>query len=138
MHKTKIIILEHWWTFTIWFVKTESLPFAVVTPAMDRGNLSMVGVFKTIVHREGPLGLYRGITPNFIKVMPAVSISYVVYEYSSRILGVNMTWWWGILGTRNTLTINQFYGYPILCTVSYRKQTCFVQNHPRFACKGVS
>lgn len=52
---------------------------------------TMAGVFKRIVATEGPAGLYRGITPNFIKVLPAVSISYVVYEYSSRALGVNMT-----------------------------------------------
>lgn len=52
----------------------------------------MTNVFKRILQTEGPLGLYRGITPNFIKVLPAVSISYVVYEYSSRALGVNMTW----------------------------------------------
>lgn len=52
----------------------------------------MGGVFKHIVRTEGLAGLYRGITPNFIKVLPAVSISYVVYENTSRILGVNMTW----------------------------------------------
>lgn len=52
----------------------------------------MVGTFKKIIRTEGPAGLYRGITPNFIKVLPAVSISYVVYEYTSRALGVNMTW----------------------------------------------
>ncbi|XP_058464758.1 mitochondrial adenyl nucleotide antiporter SLC25A25 isoform X4 [Malaya genurostris] len=52
---------------------------------------NMSNVFKRILQTEGPLGLYRGITPNFIKVLPAVSISYVVYEYSSRALGVNMT-----------------------------------------------
>ncbi|RVE46110.1 hypothetical protein evm_009274, partial [Chilo suppressalis] len=52
---------------------------------------TMRGVFREIVQREGLRGLYRGITPNFIKVIPAVSISYVVYEYASRSLGVNMT-----------------------------------------------
>lgn len=51
----------------------------------------MGGVFRQIIANEGPAGLYRGITPNFIKVLPAVSISYVVYEYTSRALGVNMT-----------------------------------------------
>lgn len=51
----------------------------------------MSGTFKKIIRQEGPAGLYRGITPNFIKVLPAVSISYVVYEYTSRALGVNMT-----------------------------------------------
>ncbi|XP_059055282.1 calcium-binding mitochondrial carrier protein SCaMC-2 isoform X2 [Achroia grisella] len=52
---------------------------------------TMRGVFRDIVQQEGIRGLYRGITPNFIKVIPAVSISYVVYEYASRSLGVNMT-----------------------------------------------
>ncbi|XP_053623910.2 calcium-binding mitochondrial carrier protein SCaMC-2 isoform X3 [Plodia interpunctella] len=52
---------------------------------------TMGGAFREIVQREGLFGLYRGITPNFIKVIPAVSISYVVYEYASRSLGVNMT-----------------------------------------------
>lgn len=51
----------------------------------------MSSVFKKIIRTEGIAGLYRGITPNFIKVLPAVSISYVVYEYSSSKLGVNMT-----------------------------------------------
>lgn len=64
---------------------------AVVQPATDPAALTMSGVFRTIIEKEGVFGLYRGITPNFIKVMPAVSISYVVYEYSSRLLGVNMT-----------------------------------------------
>lgn len=59
--------------------------------SVDKASTTMTGVFRTIVKTEGVLGLYRGITPNFIKVMPAVSISYVVYEYSSRLLGVNMT-----------------------------------------------
>lgn len=52
---------------------------------------NMMGVFRKILRTEGICGLYRGITPNFIKVLPAVSISYVVYEYASRGLGVNMT-----------------------------------------------
>lgn len=63
----------------------------VIHPAMDPSTVTMTGVFRTIIEKEGVFGLYRGITPNFIKVMPAVSISYVVYEYSSRLLGVNMT-----------------------------------------------
>lgn len=51
----------------------------------------MVGMFRTIIENEGPRGLYRGITPNFIKVAPAVSISYVVYEHVRKLLGVEMT-----------------------------------------------
>ena len=52
---------------------------------------SMVGVMRGIVTNEGPLGLYRGIVPNFMKVLPAVSISYVVYEKLRELLGVR-TW----------------------------------------------
>lgn len=45
-------------------------------------------LFKHIVRTEGLGGLYRGLTPNFMKVIPSVSISYVVYEYLKRALGV--------------------------------------------------
>uniref|UniRef100_H2ZUG3 Solute carrier family 25 member 25 n=1 Tax=Latimeria chalumnae TaxID=7897 RepID=H2ZUG3_LATCH len=48
---------------------------------------SMSGLFKHIISREGFLGLYRGIAPNFMKVIPAVSISYVVYENMKIVLG---------------------------------------------------
>ncbi|KAM3863511.1 calcium-binding mitochondrial carrier protein SCaMC-3b [Diretmus argenteus] len=51
-------------------------------------KLSMVGQFKHIISHEGVPGLYRGITPNFLKVIPAVSISYVVYEHMKKVLGV--------------------------------------------------
>lgn len=43
---------------------------------------------KKIVEKEGFFGLYRGILPNFMKVIPAVSISYVVYEYMRYGLGI--------------------------------------------------
>ncbi|KAI2666206.1 Calcium-binding mitochondrial carrier protein SCaMC-3 [Labeo rohita] len=51
-------------------------------------QLSMLGQFKHIVSHEGVPGLYRGIAPNFLKVIPAVSISYVVYEHMKKALGV--------------------------------------------------
>ncbi|XP_015838092.1 calcium-binding mitochondrial carrier protein SCaMC-2 isoform X2 [Tribolium castaneum] len=77
-------------SYPLALVRTR-LQAQVAHPSMDPSAITMTGVFKTILEKEGVLGLYRGITPNFIKVMPAVSISYVVYEYSSRLLGVNMT-----------------------------------------------
>ncbi|KAK9306819.1 hypothetical protein QLX08_002701 [Tetragonisca angustula] len=52
---------------------------------------TMVAVFKDIIKNEGIRGLYRGLTPNFLKVAPAVSISYIVYETVRDFLGVNMT-----------------------------------------------
>lgn len=37
---------------------------------------------------EGVKGLYRGITPNLLKVVPAVSITYVVYDNSKAVMGL--------------------------------------------------
>lgn len=51
----------------------------------------MVKLFKSIWKNEGIPGLYRGIAPNFLKVAPAVSISYVVYEHSRVALGATMS-----------------------------------------------
>ncbi|XP_074894920.1 mitochondrial adenyl nucleotide antiporter SLC25A24 isoform X2 [Buteo buteo] len=51
-------------------------------------QLNMVGLFQRIVATEGIRGLYRGIAPNFMKVLPAVSISYVVYEKMKQNLGI--------------------------------------------------
>lgn len=48
----------------------------------------MTGLFRQILRAEGPTGLYRGLAPNFLKVIPAVSISYVVYEHVKKQLGV--------------------------------------------------
>ncbi|XP_036199308.1 calcium-binding mitochondrial carrier protein SCaMC-1 [Myotis myotis] len=58
--------------------------------AMIEGSpqLNMVGLFRRIISKEGVPGLYRGITPNFMKVLPAVGISYVVYENMKQTLGV--------------------------------------------------
>ncbi|XP_019873828.1 calcium-binding mitochondrial carrier protein SCaMC-2 isoform X2 [Aethina tumida] len=77
-------------SYPLALVRTR-LQAQVIHPTIDPSTVTMSGTFKAIIEKEGVLGLYRGITPNFIKVMPAVSISYVVYEYSSRLLGVNMT-----------------------------------------------
>ncbi|XP_044531849.1 calcium-binding mitochondrial carrier protein SCaMC-1 [Gracilinanus agilis] len=54
----------------------------------DAPQLNMIDLFKKIVTKEGIFGLYRGILPNFMKVLPAVSISYVVYEKMKQNLGI--------------------------------------------------
>uniref|UniRef100_A0A3Q1K6S3 EF-hand domain-containing protein n=1 Tax=Anabas testudineus TaxID=64144 RepID=A0A3Q1K6S3_ANATE len=51
---------------------------------------SMLKLFHSIVTQEGVAGLYRGISPNLLKVIPAVSMSYVVYEYTRIVLGVDI------------------------------------------------
>ncbi|THC92751.1 hypothetical protein EYZ11_007769 [Aspergillus tanneri] len=45
-------------------------------------------VARKTIQVEGIRGFYKGITPNLLKVAPAVSISYIVYENSKRILGL--------------------------------------------------
>ena len=48
----------------------------------------MITMAKNIMIAEGPRGLYRGILPNFLKVLPAVSVSYVMYEKAKGMLGI--------------------------------------------------
>nr|CAD7262050.1 unnamed protein product [Timema shepardi]CAD7570362.1 unnamed protein product [Timema californicum] len=64
---------------------------AQVVTTTGQTDCTMTSLIRNIIQREGFLGLYRGITPNFLKVAPAVSISYVVYERCRQALGVNMT-----------------------------------------------
>jgi solute carrier family 25 phosphate transporter 23/24/25/41 len=76
-----------------------SYPLALVRTRLQARTISMdpsqpdtmSGQFKYILQNEGPVGLYRGIIPNFIKVIPAVSISYVVYENVRKRLGATMS-----------------------------------------------
>jgi len=51
----------------------------------------MTGTFRSILTSDGVAGLYRGLAANFLKVAPAVSISYIVYEKTRGLLGVQMT-----------------------------------------------
>lgn len=72
-----------------------SYPLALIrtrlqaTPSSDK-SVSMCILFRQIYDKEGLRGFYRGIVPNFMKVAPAVSISYVVYERTRRALGAEM------------------------------------------------
>ncbi|KAI4214853.1 MAG: hypothetical protein LQ351_002566 [Letrouitia transgressa] len=40
------------------------------------------------VEAEGFRGLFKGVTPNLLKVVPAVSITYVVYDNSKKFMGI--------------------------------------------------
>lgn len=62
----------------------------VVTSGSSKGN-TMKSMFQKIYREEGLRGYYRGLAPNFLKVAPAVSISYVVYENVRKQLGVKMS-----------------------------------------------
>ena len=62
-------------------------PFAARTRG-EVGGDNMVTLLRGILREDGVRGLYRGLAPNFLKVAPAVSISYVVYERMRVFLGV--------------------------------------------------
>lgn len=49
----------------------------------------IVDVTRKTLRSEGVRGLFRGITPNLLKVAPSVSISYIVYENSKRLFGLS-------------------------------------------------
>ncbi|XP_077426481.1 mitochondrial adenyl nucleotide antiporter SLC25A24 isoform X2 [Vanacampus margaritifer] len=74
-----------------------SYPLALIRTRMQaqasmKGSAkpSMSTLIYTIVTQEGVAGLYRGISPNLLKIIPAVSVSYVAYEYTRIALGVDV------------------------------------------------
>lgn len=51
-----------------------------------------VGIVSTFAHvwaKEGFVGFYRGIIPEYAKVVPGVSITYATYELLKRSIGVD-------------------------------------------------
>ncbi|CAF4328870.1 unnamed protein product, partial [Adineta steineri] len=71
-------------TYPIALIRTRRQGQIVPLPNMDQGKahplLPATQMFKEISHNEGIVGLYRGLVQNMLKVIPAVSISYLVYE----------------------------------------------------------
>ena len=65
-----------------------SYPFALIRTRMQAQEVpmdssqrdTMTKLMRRIWQNEGVRGLYRGLLPNLIKIVPAVSITYVVYE----------------------------------------------------------
>ena len=68
--------------------QTFAYPLALVrtrlqVQGLQKGGAEYTGMrdcFRKTVAADGVLGLYRGMGPNLLKVIPAVSISYAVYE----------------------------------------------------------
>lgn len=46
----------------------------------------LVGTFKHIIRSEGLRGLYRGILPEYYKVVPGVGIVFMTYETLKELL----------------------------------------------------
>lgn len=49
----------------------------------------IVAMFSHIVRTEGFWALYRGIIPEYWKVVPGVSIAFMTYEFMKRLLMSN-------------------------------------------------
>jgi len=48
----------------------------------------MLDAYKTIIAKEGITGLYKGILPNTIKIVPNNGIRWLCYTYFCRFMGV--------------------------------------------------
>ena len=58
------------------------------TPSHPVYYNSAFDVISRTFKQEGLAGFYKGLAPTLLKVLPAVSISYVVYEQAKRVLNV--------------------------------------------------
>lgn len=83
-----MLVLRSWWRINKYKLKEKTLFSSLARSRTSGRGDNMVSVFKNILKEDGPRGLYRGLAPNFLKVAPAVSISYVVYEHLRMSLGV--------------------------------------------------
>ncbi|KAJ4296455.1 hypothetical protein N0V90_006500 [Kalmusia sp. IMI 367209] len=54
-----------------------------------RTYTGIMDVTQQTLKGEGVRGLFKGLTPNLLKVVPAVSITYVVYDKSKAALGIH-------------------------------------------------
>ncbi|XP_045672996.1 calcium-binding mitochondrial carrier protein SCaMC-1-like [Phyllostomus hastatus] len=54
-----------------------------------KGTTSMIHLIQDIYNKEGKTGFFRGLTPNVIKVLPAVTIACVAYEKVKGYFGLN-------------------------------------------------
>ena len=55
-------------------------------PGYEIKHNGMIDCFKNTISTEGIKGLYKGIIPNFMKSVPAIAISYAVFEKSKAAL----------------------------------------------------
>ncbi|KAF1837248.1 mitochondrial carrier [Decorospora gaudefroyi] len=53
-----------------------------------RTYTGIMDVTRQTIAGEGVRGLFKGLTPNLLKVVPAVSITYVVYDKSKKAIGI--------------------------------------------------
>lgn len=72
---------------------TATFPLEVARKQMQVGAVSGRQVYKNVLHalscileKEGVKGLYRGLGPSCVKLVPAAGISFMCYEACKKIL----------------------------------------------------
>ncbi|KDO21890.1 hypothetical protein SPRG_12392 [Saprolegnia parasitica CBS 223.65] len=74
------------------FASTATYPYQVIKARLQQGGPvadKYTGTWdctKRIIKYEGMPGLYKGLTPNLIKVLPNGALIFAVYEYVSKLL----------------------------------------------------
>ena len=71
-------------TYPLALVKTKLQ--AAGMPGLGNHYNGVLDCLRTTVQKDGMRGLYNGIVPNLLKAVPAISISYVVFETTKRSL----------------------------------------------------
>ncbi len=79
------------------FAQTITYPLDVVRRRMQMLGYggqkveytSVLEAFRRVYTKYGLIGFYKGLIPNYLKVVPVVSINFVVYEYMKRALGLS-------------------------------------------------
>ncbi|GJW23364.1 adenine nucleotide transporter BT1, chloroplastic/mitochondrial-like protein [Tanacetum coccineum] len=74
------------------FQAVQPFPLEVARKHMQAGAINgrvydnMLHALLTILEKEGVQGLYRGLGPSCIKIVPAAGISFMCYEACKKIL----------------------------------------------------
>ncbi|GBG26970.1 Mitochondrial folate transporter/carrier [Hondaea fermentalgiana] len=66
---------------------TITYPYQVVKSRMQQHRstyTSTLGTFSRIIESQGVFGLYRGMVPNLLRVMPSSAITFCTYELTKR------------------------------------------------------
>ena len=71
-------------TYPLDVIRRRMQMTAVNTP--ERQYSGVVDCFTRTLRVEGVRGLYAGLLPNFLKVVPAMSTSFVCYEFTKSLL----------------------------------------------------
>lgn len=74
------------------FSSTVTFPLEVARKHMQAGAINgrhysnMLHALVSILEKEGPAGLYRGLGASWLKLIPAAGISFMCYEACKKIL----------------------------------------------------